>query len=317
MPTLLTKQSHSAVFISSTTHRRSHRRFSHIHVELVGPHPSCSGINHLLTIVDRSTRWLEAIPLQSTTATANALVAGWIARFDVPADLTSDRGVQFSSEVWAILMSRLGIRHHLTTAYHPQSNGMVERTHRQLKDALRSRLAGDNWLAHLPYVLLSLRATPKEDSNISSAELVYGASILLPGHLQQGPEPPPAAFAATDSGLPWWIPTRPPSVLPAPPHSLIAWPPPTSSTSGRAAFPSRSPPLTAAPTRFWSSPPNLLRSTLVAAQMLSLSTASSHTWEPPLFYLPQHPGEEDPLPQQRVLAARHLGWGSVAELLLQ
>ena len=91
---------------------------------------------------------------------------------------------------------------------------MVERTHRQLKDALRSRLAGDNWLAHLPYVLLSLRATPKEDSNISSAELVYGASILLPGQLQQGPEPPPAAFAVTDSGLPRWIPTRPPSASP-------------------------------------------------------------------------------------------------------
>ena len=90
---------------------------------------------------------------------------------------------------------------------------MVERTHRQLKDALHSRLAGDNWLAHLPYVLLSLRATPKEDSNISSAELVYGASILLPGQLQQGPEPPLPAFAVRDSGLPQWIPTRPPQPL--------------------------------------------------------------------------------------------------------
>ena len=69
-------------------------------------------------------------------------------------------------------MSRLGIRHHLTTAYHPQSNGMVERAHRALKDALRARLAGSDWLAHLPYVLLGLRATPKEDSNISAAELV-------------------------------------------------------------------------------------------------------------------------------------------------
>ena len=196
----------------------SHRRFSHIHINLVDPLPSCSGTNHLLTIVDRSTQWLEAIPLQSTTATtvADALVAGWIARFGVPAELTSDRGVQFSSEVWAILMSRLGIRHHLTTAYHPQSNGMVEWTHRQLKDALCSWLAGNNWLAHLPYILLSLRATPKEDSSILSAELVYGASILFPGQLQQGPEPPPVAFAATDSGLPWWIPTRPPSVLPGP-----------------------------------------------------------------------------------------------------
>ena len=193
------------------------RRFSHIHVDLVGPLPSSGGASNLLTIIDRSTRWLEAIPLQSTTATAvaDALVAGWIARFGVPAELTSDRGVQFSSEVWAILMNRLGIRHHLTTAYHPQSNGMIERTHRQLKDALRARLAGDNWLAHLPYVLLSLRATPKEDSNLSSAELVYGAPILLPGQLQQGPEPPPSTFTAADRCTPLWIPTRPPSSTPA------------------------------------------------------------------------------------------------------
>ena len=112
-------------------------------------------------------------------------------------------------------MNRLGIRHHQTTAYHPQSNGMIERTHRQLKDALRARLAGDNWLAHLPYVLLSLRATPKEDSNLSSAELVYGAPILLPGQLQQGPEPPPTTFMAADRCTPLWIPTRLPSSTPA------------------------------------------------------------------------------------------------------
>jgi transposase InsO family protein len=187
------------------------RRFSHIHVDLVGPLPSSEGVTNLLTVIDRSTRWLEAIPLQSTTATAvaDALVAGWIARFGVPADLTSDRGVQFSSDVWAVLMSRLGIRHHLTTAYHPQANGMIERAHRQLKDALRARLAGSDWLSHLPYVLLSLRATPKEDANISSAELVYGAPILLPGQLQHGPDSPPAVFAAKERSGPLTIPTRP------------------------------------------------------------------------------------------------------------
>ena len=106
-------------------------------------------------------------------------------------------------------MSRLGIRHHLITAYHPQANGMIERAHHQLKDALRARLASDNWLAHLPYVLLSLRATPKEDANISSAELVYGAPILLPGQLQQVPEPLPAVFNTADRLNPTWIPTRP------------------------------------------------------------------------------------------------------------
>jgi transposase InsO family protein len=201
-----------------------HRRFSHIHADIVGPLPSSQGFHHLLTIIDRSTRWLEAIPLQSTTAAAvaDALTSGWIARFGVPAELTTDRGVQFTSEIWSILMNRLGIRHHQTTAYHPQANGMIERAHRQLKDALRSRLAGADWLSHLPWVLLGLRSVPKEDSGISSAELVYGSPILLPGDIQHGPEPPPSVFALNNRSFPSSIPTRrlSPSGTSSPPSSL-------------------------------------------------------------------------------------------------
>ncbi|MFO0001722.1 MAG: hypothetical protein ACK559_11365, partial [bacterium] len=62
----------------------------------------------------------------------------------------------------------------MTTAYHPPSNGLVESAHRQLKDSLRTRLAGNDWPAHLPWILLGLRAAPKEDSGVSSAELVLG-----------------------------------------------------------------------------------------------------------------------------------------------
>jgi hypothetical protein len=94
---------------------------------------------------------------------------------------------------------------------------MVERAHRTLKEALKARLAGADWLSHLPWVLLSLRSTPKEDSNISAAELVYGAPLLLPGQLQCGPEPPPATYAEKARMLPVSLPTRPlPPSAPAP-----------------------------------------------------------------------------------------------------
>ena len=107
-----------------------------------------------------------AIPLSSTTtaAIANAFVAGWVARFGVPEHITSDRGPQFCSDVWAQLTCHLGYLHHLTTAYHPQAIGMVERCHRQLKDALRARTAGSDWPSHLPWILLGLWAAPKESS---------------------------------------------------------------------------------------------------------------------------------------------------------
>ena len=75
----------------------------------------------------------------------------------------------------------LGTKLHHTTAYHPQSNSLVERFHRHLKTALRARLSTPNWLDELPWVLLGIRTAPKEDLHCSSAELVYGTPLTVPG----------------------------------------------------------------------------------------------------------------------------------------
>jgi transposase InsO family protein len=182
------------------------QRFSHLHVDLVGPLPqSASGLTHLLTVVDRSTRWAEAIPLRSTSTNAcvSALVEGWIARFGIPQRITSDRGPQFTSALWSELTSRLGVKSQLTSPYHPQANGAVERFHRRLKEALRARLAGSDWPAHLPWVLLGLRVAPREDSGVSAAELVYGCALSLPSQFLSGYELPPATFVRQlNSSLP-------------------------------------------------------------------------------------------------------------------
>ncbi|KAK9543202.1 hypothetical protein VZT92_000997 [Zoarces viviparus] len=134
-------------------------------------------------MVDRTTRWPEAIQLLSTTAddVARAFIQAWVARFGAPADVSSDRGPQFTSELWNAVAGSLGVKLHRTTAYHPQANGLCERFHRSMKAALRASLKDSSWVDRLPWVMLGLRTAPKDDLQASSAELVYGQPLRVPG----------------------------------------------------------------------------------------------------------------------------------------
>ncbi len=168
-------------------------RFQQVHLDLVSPLPECKGFKYLLTVVDRFTRWLEAFPLaDATSATcARAFIRGWISRFGVPEVVVSDRGTSFTSRMWDDLSNLLGFKPHFTTAFHPQSNGLVERFHRTMKQALRARLRGSTWMDELPWVLLGLRTVPKSDSDSCAAELTYGCTLRLPSALLSMPQGAP------------------------------------------------------------------------------------------------------------------------------
>ena len=90
-------------------------------------------------------------------------------------------GREFMCSLWKELSSLLSIKINNTTYFHPQCNVLVERFHRQLKASLKAKLKNNNWVDILPLVLLGLRTAPKEDLNCSSAELVYGTMLRLPG----------------------------------------------------------------------------------------------------------------------------------------
>jgi hypothetical protein len=159
----------------------------HTHTcDLVGPLPvSSGGFNYIFTMIDRFTRWLEAVLFKdiSATSSANNFVDTWVSRFGVPECITSDSGPQFTSAVWSILCARVG---HL-----PQPHNSIPPAERWYGGkGPHAHAAGHDWPTHLPWVLLGLRAAPDEDSNISSAEFCFGAALTLPGEFINIPEPP-------------------------------------------------------------------------------------------------------------------------------
>ncbi|KFD54770.1 LOW QUALITY PROTEIN: hypothetical protein M513_04470, partial [Trichuris suis] len=157
-------------------------RFSHVHIDIVGPLPPAQGHSYILTCIDRCTRWPEAMPIEDASAEtiAFAFLQGWVSRFGVPRTITTDQGRQFESSLFNSLTQFLGIRRTRTTAYNPKANGLVERMHRQLKTAIICHKKA-NWLQALPLVLLGMRSVVKEDLGFSVAEMVYGQTICLPG----------------------------------------------------------------------------------------------------------------------------------------
>lgn len=114
-------------------------RFKEINIDLIGPYAPSKGYTYCLAVIDRFTRWSTAIPIKDATAAtvATALVAGWVQHHGTPHRIQSDQGTCFTANLFHELNVMLDTHHIKTTAYHPPANGIIERWHRTLKNAIK------------------------------------------------------------------------------------------------------------------------------------------------------------------------------------
>ena len=222
-------------------------RFQHVHLDLVGPLPPSNNSTYVLTIIDRFTRWPTAIPLpnSNTSTVAHAMALHWLSVFGLPEFITTDRGPQFTSALYREWSLTLGVTLRPTTSYHPQSNGLIERLHRQLKASIVARSASTNWSKHIPWILLSLRASIRPDLDAAPVELTLGSHVALPGQFW-----PDNNQDATSTSTKAALQTRLAFLLPTPPTVKISSEPylPSSLSKASHVFIKRDPrkPLTSA-----------------------------------------------------------------------
>ncbi len=173
--------------------------FEHVILDCVGPLPKAkSGNQFLLTIMCSATRFPEAIPLRKITSSAivKSLIK-FFSTFGLPKIVQTDQGTNFLSKLFTQVLKTLGITHRVSSAYHPESQGAIERFHQTLKSMLRKYClsSGKDWDEGVPLVLFGIRETVQESLGFSPADLVFGHTvrgplkILKEGMLSEGTSP--------------------------------------------------------------------------------------------------------------------------------
>lgn len=158
--------------------------FSRVLIDCVGPLPKTrAGNQYLLTIMCTSTRFPEAVPLRNIKA--KTIVKALIKFFTLvglPRSIQSDQGSNFMSGLFQQIMHELQITQYKSTAYHPESQGAIERFHQTLKNMIRTNCFDTNkdWDEGIPLLLFAVRESVQESLGFSPFELVFGHQIRGP-----------------------------------------------------------------------------------------------------------------------------------------
>ena len=158
--------------------------FSHIIIDCVGPLPKTKSQNEfLLNIMCSSTRFPEAIPLRSikTNTILKALIK-FFTFFGLPKSIQSDQGTNFMAHAFQQVMNQLGIKQYKSSAYHPESQGALERFHQTLNTMIRMYCTENSrdWDEGVHLLLFAVRESVQESLGFSPFELVFGHAVRGP-----------------------------------------------------------------------------------------------------------------------------------------
>lgn len=173
---------------------------SKVFLDLVGPlQQDGDGYKYILTLQCELSKFVEAYPLKDkeSRSVAQAFVNNFILRYGVPREVVTDRGSEFVSSLFSESCKILGIKKLTSTAYHHETLGALENSHKNLGAFLRMQIAkfSENWSDWVSFWTFAYNTTIHTQTKYSPYELVFGKSCILPSNIERGEIEPLYVFS--------------------------------------------------------------------------------------------------------------------------
>lgn len=163
--------------------------FDKVYLDIVGPiNKDVNDYAYILTLQCELTKFVEAYPLQSKHATsvARSFVENFVLRYGIPREIATDRGSEFIASTMKEVCTLLKVNHITSTAYHHESIGALENSHKTMGAYLRivSENQPNTWSGWLPYWCFTYNNTVNTETRYTPHELVFGKICNLPSNLK-------------------------------------------------------------------------------------------------------------------------------------
>ncbi|KAJ8316149.1 hypothetical protein KUTeg_006163 [Tegillarca granosa] len=156
-------------------------------VDLIGPLTETGrGNKYIFTATDYFTKWVEAFPIPSKSAIdVSKCFEKLFSRHGAVNAILTDHGREFLNQVNDQLCRDWNIQHRVTAAYHPQTNGLDEKTNQTLKTTLQKMVNEHqtDWDNFIDGALFSQRTKPHSTTKFSPFYLLYGREAVYPSQL--------------------------------------------------------------------------------------------------------------------------------------
>lgn len=168
--------------------------FQKVFLDLVGPlSPDEQNNRYILTLQCELSKFVEgySLPNKEATTVAKSFVENFVLRYGVPESIVTDQGTEFLAETFKETCKLLGINQLNSTAYHHETLGALENTHKSLGAYLRIQLSKgeNNWSTWVPYWCFAYNNTVHTETRYTPHELVFGRSSRLPSNVTLGIDP--------------------------------------------------------------------------------------------------------------------------------